>query len=204
MQLLLKLQDLLDATRKADFLALLCLRLYLAPILWVSGMTKVFNFQSTVSWFGNPEWGLGLPLPGLMAFLATASEVAGAVLLLLGLGVRWVSIPLMITMLVAALAVHLKNGWQAIADSQAAFASPYLGPLQLEDASGAAERLNMAKEILKENGNYDWLTGEGSFVVLNNGMEFAITYFVMLLVLFFFGAGRYLSLDYYIRRKLQG
>jgi len=212
MQILLRLQDLLDATRKADFLALLCLRLYLAPILWVSGMTKVASFPSTVSWFGNPDWGLGLPLPGLMAFLATASEVVGAVLLLLGLGVRWVSIPLMITMLVAALAVHWENGWQAIADSQAAFASQYLGPLQLEDASGAAERLNMAKEILKENGNYEWLTGEGSFVVLNNGMEFAVTYFVMLLVLFFFGAGRYLSLDYYInraripllRRKAQG
>lgn len=203
MQYLYRLQELLDSTRRADFLALFALRLYLAPILWVSGMNKVMGFANTARWFGNPEWGLGLPAPTLLAALATASEMIGAVLLLLGLGVRWVSIPLMATMLVAAFAVHLQNGWQAIADSKAAFASQYLGPLKLEDASGAQERLSMAKEILREHGNYEWLTAEGPLVVLNNGMEFAITYFLMLLALFFFGAGRFVSIDYYLRRRLQ-
>lgn len=46
-----------------------------------------------------------------------------------------------------------------------------------------------------EHGNYDWLTSSGSVVILNNGIEFAATYFVMLLALFFMGGGRYVSLD---------
>lgn len=192
-------QALLDRTRSLDFLAPLALRLYLAPIFWVSGMVKLNAFDNVVGWFGQ---GLGLPMPTLMAALATGAEIIGAVLLLLGLGVRWVSIPLMVTMVVAAVTVHWQNGWQAVASSNAAFASEYLGPLQLEDASGAEQRLEMARSILREHGNYDWLTGAGSFVVENAGVEFAATYFAMLLVLFFFGAGRYLSADYWLARRL--
>ena len=60
-----------------------------------------------------------------------------------------------------------------------------------------------AKNILRRHGNYSWLTETGSFTVLKNGIEFAATYFIMLLVLFFTGAGRYLSLDYWINRKFR-
>lgn len=200
-KLLNKLQDLLDATRALDFLGPLALRLYLAPVFWVAGTNKVVGFENTVAWFGNPDWGLGLPFPILMAALATATEVVGAVLLLVGFAVRWISIPLMVTMLVAMVTVHIHNGWQAIADSGSAFASPRLGIFQLEDAGPAGERLAAAKEILREHGNYDWLTEAGSFIVLNNGIEFAATYFVMLLVLFFIGAGRYLSIDHWLARR---
>jgi uncharacterized membrane protein YphA (DoxX/SURF4 family) len=138
-----------------------------------------------------------------MATLATATEVIGALFLLLGFAVRWISIPLMVTMLVAMFTVHIENGWQAIADSSSAFASSMLGPLQIEDAGAAADRLDAAKSILQENGDYAWLTEAGSFVVLNNGIEFAATYFVMLLVLFLIGAGRYLSADYWIARRFR-
>jgi uncharacterized membrane protein YphA (DoxX/SURF4 family) len=196
------LQAQLDRTRAIDFLAPLALRLYLAPILWVSGMEKATNFEDIAAWFGNPDWGLGLPAPALMAFLATAAELVGAVALLLGAAVRWISIPLMVTMVVAAVTAHWHNGWQAIADTKSAFASSHLGPFQLEDPSGAIERLDRARSILQEHGNYGWLTEEGSLVVLNNGIEFAATYFVMLLALFFIGGGRYLSLDYWLRRGL--
>ncbi len=202
-RLLNRLQDILDAFRAIDFLGPLALRLYLAPVFWVAGTNKVAGFDNTVAWFGNPDWGLGLPMPALMAGLATGTEVIGAVLLLLGLAVRWISIPLMATMVVAAVTVHWQNGWQAVADASSAFASERLGSLQFEDASAAIERLDRAKEILREHGNYDWLTGEGSFVVLNNGIEFATTYFVMLLALFFFGAGRYVSADYWIGRRFR-
>ncbi|NBC12659.1 MAG: DoxX family membrane protein [Gammaproteobacteria bacterium] len=201
--LLNKLQDLLDAARAVDFLGPLALRLYLAPIFWVAGTNKVAGFESTVAWFGNPDWGLGLPFPTLMAALAAGTEVIGALFLLVGFAVRWISIPLMVTMLVAILSVHLENGWQAIADSSAAFASPLLGVFQLEDAGPAGERLSAAKEILREHGNYDWLTETGSFVVLNNGIEFAATYFIMLLVLFFIGAGRWLSVDHWLARRFR-
>jgi putative oxidoreductase len=193
MERLLQLQALLDRTRRADFLAPLALRLYLVPVFLMAGYSKFSHFDSTVDWFGNPDWGLGLPLPGLMAFLATSAELGGAILLLLGLGVRWVSIPLMVTMLVAAFSVHWQNGWLAVADkSQWLFAS--------DRVVGAAERLDKAKDILREHGNYDWLTENGSFVILNNGIEFAATYFVMLLALFFIGGGRYISADYWVGR----
>jgi uncharacterized membrane protein YphA (DoxX/SURF4 family) len=38
--------------------------------------------------------------------------------------------------------------------------------------------------------------------MLNNGMEFAATYFVMLLVLLVYGGGRYVSLDYWLKRAV--
>jgi uncharacterized membrane protein YphA (DoxX/SURF4 family) len=199
--LLNRLQDIIESFRAVDLLAPLALRLYLAPVFWVAGMNKVTGFENTVTWFGNPDWGLGLPFPTLLAALATATEVIGALFLLFGFAVRWISLPLMLTMLVAIFTVHIGNGWQAIADSGSAFASPQLGIVQFEDAGPAGERLAAAREILREHGDYDWLTETGSFVVLNNGIEFATTYFVMLLVLFFVGAGRYLSVDYWLSRR---
>lgn len=198
--LLCSLQRLLDSTRAVDFLAPLALRLYLAPVFWVAGMNKAVAFEGTAAWFGNPDWGLGLPFPHVLAFLATSAEVLGAIALLLGFGVRWLAIPLMVTMIVAAVSVHWANGWQAVADSMSPFASGMLGVLQLEDASGAAERLERARTILQEHGHYGWLTQEGGFVISNNGIEWAATYFVMLLALFFIGAGRWVSVDYWIAR----
>ena len=194
MQLLLRLQALLDATRAVDWLAPLAMRLYLAPIFWMAGSAKFKGWDDTVAWFGNPDWGLGLPFPELMVFLAAGSEAVGAVALLLGLGLRWMCIPLMVTMIVAA-TTHWPNGWQAIADGKFCL-------FNCADAIEAGERLSRAKSILKEHGNYEWLTEQGSFVVLNNGIEFAATYFIMLLALFFMGGGRYVSVDYWIRKKL--
>ena len=195
MKTLFKLQSLMDSSTRMDFLAPLALRLYLAPVFWMSGMNKLVAFDSTVAWFGNPDWGLGLPFPVLMAALATGAELAGAVMLLLGFGVRWISVPLMITMLVAAFAVHWQHGWQAIADAKFCL-------FNCEPAQEAAVRLDAAKEIVREYGNYEWLTEQGGFVVLNNGIEFAATYFIMLLPLFFWGAGRYVSVDYWLARRL--
>ena len=184
----------LQRSRGLDFLAPLLIRLYLAPVFWMAGMNKFNSFDSTVEWFGNPDWGLGLPFPVLMAALATAAELGGAVLLLLGLGVRLIAVPLMVTMLVAAFAVHWPNGWLAIAEAQGLFAT--------ERTMAAAERLTVAKEILREHGNYGWLTEHGSLVMLNNGIEFAATYFILLLSLFFTGGGRWVSLDHWIAARL--
>jgi uncharacterized membrane protein YphA (DoxX/SURF4 family) len=127
-----------------------------------------------------------------MAWLATLTEVGGAIALVFGIGVRWVSLPLMVTMVVAAVSVHLQNGWLAIAEGSGLFAS--------DRTIGAVERLDRAREILQQHGNYEWLTENGSFVVLNNGIEFAVTYFIMLLVLFFIGAGK-LSIDHLVIKR---
>jgi uncharacterized membrane protein YphA (DoxX/SURF4 family) len=194
LQLFKQGHDLLNQGRKFDFIAPLLLRLYLVPIFWMAGSKKLNSFDSTVKWFGNEDWGLGLPFPELMAFLATWTEVFGAILLLLGLAVSWITIPLMVTMLVAAMTVHWQNGWLAIAEGSGFFAN--------ERTVGAIDRLSRGKEILQEYGNYNWLTENGGFVMLNNGIEFSATYFIMLLVLFFTGGGRFVSLDYWLQRKM--
>ena len=193
LKLLNRAQDRLDSTRRVDFLAPVALRLYLAAVFWTAGMNKVKGFDGVVEWFGNTEWGLGLPAPFLMALLATATEVVGAIMLLIGLGVRWVSLPLLFTMIVAMASVHWSHGWQAVADASS--------PFPPADIHMALERLQRAREILQEHGNYEWLTASGQFVVSNNGVEWSVTYAIMLLALLFMGAGRWLSLDYWIARR---
>lgn len=183
------------------FLGPLALRLYLAPVFWVAGMNKVAGFDSTVEWFGNAEWGLGLPAPVLLAFLATAAEAGGAILLLLGLATRMIAVPLMATMVVAAVTVHWDHGWQAVHDPQSPFASSYVLGLEAPDTTAAGERLQRARALLEEHGDYEWLTSQGTFVVSNNGIEWAATYFVMLLALFGTGGGRYVSTDYWLARR---
>ncbi|MBT8445891.1 MAG: DoxX family protein [Gammaproteobacteria bacterium] len=198
-------QNMLDKFRSLDFVAAVLLRLYLVPVFFLAGSNKWNPFaeggtlnpteglKDIAAWFGNPDWGLGLPAPMLMAILAWAAEYVGAIMLALGLAVRWVCIPLMFTMVVAATTVHWDNGWQAVHDAKSPWAS--------EHVAEAGERLARARSILKKHGNYDWLTERGSFVVSNNGIEWAATYFLMVMALFFIGGGRWFSLDYWIARR---
>ena len=193
-------QSILDKIRNnLDFIGSVLLRLYLVPVFWVAGNNKwnpldeSSSLDPVIEWFGNPEWGLGLPFPALNAYMAWGAEYFGAILLALGLATRWTCLPLMITMLVAMATVHISHGWQAVHDLNSPFAAA--------DAGEALERLSRAKSILREHGDYSWLTEHGNFVVSNNGIEWAATYFIMLAALFFLGGGRYVSLDYWIRRK---
>lgn len=190
-----KAQMYLDKINVTDFIAPLLLRLYLVPVFWMAGTMKLGSMESTIEWFGNSDWGLGLPLPFLMAWIATLTEVIGAVCLFFGFATRWISIPLIITMVVAAVTVHLPNGWLAIAEGGGLFAS--------ERTMGAIQRLDRAKEILQDNANYSWLTENGSLVILNNGIEFAATYTIMLVALLYVGAGK-LSIDHLIAKRFQG
>ena len=178
-------QQIVARLQVADGIPLLLLRLYLAPVMIQAGWNKASSFDSIVDWFGNDDYGLGLPIPLVMAFLATAAELVGGVLLLLGALTRLVSIPLMVTMIVAMMSVHAKNGWLAIADASSWLADGTI--LLNENIMAAPEKLAAAKSLLQEHGHYDWLTSSGNFVVLNNGIEFAATYFIMLLVLFIYG-----------------
>jgi len=193
-------QNILDKARsQADFLGSLLLRIYLVPVFFIAGQNKWNPFaensslDATIAWFGNKDWGLGLPFPELMAYLAWGAEYIGALLLAIGLATRWVCLPLMATMLVAATTVHWHKGWQAVYD--------LMSPYPPEHAEAALDRLDHAKSILQEHGNYDWLTEYGSLLMSNNGIEWAASYFVMLLALFFLGGGKYISADYWIKRK---
>ena len=194
-------QQIVARLQVADGIPLLLLRLYLAPVMIQAGWNKASSFDSIVDWFGNDDYGLGLPMPFVMAFLATAAELVGGVLLLLGALTRLVSIPLMVTMIVAMMSVHAKNGWLAIADASSWLADGTI--LLNENIMAAPEKLAAAKSLLQEHGHYDWLTSSGNFVVLNNGIEFAATYFIMLLVLFIYGGGRFFSVDYYVNKAMR-
>lgn len=188
-------QNLLKHTQKLDFIGLFALRIYLAPIFIVAGWNKLTGLEDTAYYFGEF---LGLPAPMLMALLAGVTEFAGGIALLLGLAVRPIALPLMITMFVAAVTAHWENGWHALPEST--LTVPWEWRRDLID--GAQLRKEKAVELLQEHGNYGWLSEHGSFTVLKNGIEFAATYFIMLLVLFSHGAGRYLSLDYWLSRSL--
>jgi putative oxidoreductase len=72
-------------------------------------MMKWKNIGNVAEWFGS----LGIPVPTLNAYLAASTEMAGVVLLALGLGTRLISIPLIFTMIVAIVTVHLGNGFEA-------------------------------------------------------------------------------------------
>ncbi|MFT4580324.1 MAG: putative oxidoreductase [Gammaproteobacteria bacterium] len=206
MGIIIWVQNLFDKLRNGlDFTAPLLLRIYLIPVFFVAGSNKWNPFaengtlnpaeglKDIAEWFGNPDGGLGLPAPLLMAILAWAAEYFGAICLAFGVAVRWVCIPLMFTMIVAATTVHWDKGWQAVHDLESPYASA--------NAEGAIERLSAAKGLLKRHGNHDWLTEKGGFVVSNNGIEWAATYFAMLVALLFLGGGRFVSVDYWIRRK---
>jgi putative oxidoreductase len=198
-ELYLPLQKLLDKTLTFEGLAPLLLRLYLAPVMIQAGWNKLSHFQDTADWFGSPDYGLGLPFPVVMASLAISAELIGGLFILIGLATRWASIPLMFTMLVAAFSVHWPNGWAAIADASSWLSD---GTIFLnETVMSAPEKLTAAKSLLEEHGNYDWLTSSGNVVILNNGIEFAMTYFIMLFSLFFTGGGKYTSVDYFLARK---
>ncbi|SDJ84981.1 DoxX family protein [Microbulbifer yueqingensis] len=190
----------LHMANAVDWLGPLALRLFLAPIFILAGMNKLGHIGDVAAWFGNPDWGLGLPAPLLMAWLAALTELLGGIALLLGLGVRLVALPLMFVMAVAAVTAHWQYGWHALPEQTLTMPWEWREDL----IEQAAERKDKAVELLKEHGNYDWLTEAGSFTVLKNGIEFAATYFVMLLALLGTGGGRFASLDYWLCRRWEG
>lgn len=90
-------------------LPLLAMRLVLAYGFWEPGIMKWKDINGIGTWFES----MGYPLPLFNAYMAATTEVAGAILLLLGFGTRLISIPLMVVMLVAIFTVHAANGFQA-------------------------------------------------------------------------------------------
>ena len=167
--------------RGLDFLPPLLLRLFLAPLFWVSGSQKLGLFTaSDFVWYNPLTWinaetyqatadaMSSLPLVGslssLLPGLVGGLEIAGAFFLLIGFAVRWISLPLLA--LIVLTAVVALNG-------QDIFAT--------------------LKELLMTHGYAD---------MSNSGFSKALIYFLMLLSLFFMGAGRYFSVDWFLHRRL--
>jgi len=94
---------------KLEDLPLFLIRLILAYGFYVPAMMKWRNISGIAEWFGS----MGIPMPMLNAYLSATAEIAGVILLPLGLATRFISIPLMFTMVVAIITVHMGNGFDA-------------------------------------------------------------------------------------------
>lgn len=90
-------------------LPLLMIRFTLAYGFYTPAMTKLSDVGAIARWFES----MGMWAPTLNAYLATYTELFAAILLPLGLATRFISIPLIITMMVAIKTVHWGNGFDA-------------------------------------------------------------------------------------------
>lgn len=88
---------------------LLLIRIVLAYGFYSPAMTKIKDINAIVEWFQS----INMPAPLLNAYLATYTELLGCIFLTLGFGTRLISIPLIITMIVAIKTVHWENGFNA-------------------------------------------------------------------------------------------
>lgn len=176
----------LDAFRAVDFLAPLAIRLYLFPVLWFAGYKKVKDLGVVTEFFDKT---MHFSDPQLFAYLVTYTELVGAVMLLIGLGVRFISIPIMILMAGAAFTVHLAHGWY------------YIAP----ETAESSVRLSKFMEWLQHYfpNRHAYITELGHPAIIQAGVEHAVTYFIFALTLFFIGGGRFVSLDYWIARKFK-
>ena len=145
MNLLVTFDKKLKTLKKFEFIGLFFIRIYLAYIFWIHGNSKLTEVEQFTSFLGS----LDIPFPDIVVWILITSELVGALLLLVGLFVRWVTLPLLTPMILAIFFVNWENGW-----------------------------------------SYE-----------NNGVELLVTYSILLIVLLFSGAGKYLSLDYWVSSK---
>jgi putative oxidoreductase len=140
----------------------LALRFVLAYTFFSPAMMKLSDINSTASWFGY----MGIPFPTLNAYMAAGTEALGVVLLTLGLLTRFISIPLIITMIVAIITVHGSNGF-AFVQEGSEVVDPWINGTE----------------------------SPGTYIILQNGYELVMYYIIMLVALVGKGSGR-ISLDY--------
>jgi putative oxidoreductase len=92
------------ASSHAQSLALLVARLYLAQVFFLSGLTKLRDWSSTLALF-NDVYQVPLLPPTLAAYMGTAGELALPVFLVLGLAGRFAGAGLFVVNLMAALSL---------------------------------------------------------------------------------------------------
>ncbi len=169
----------LEWMRVFDFLAPLAIRLFLAPMFWVSGVKHLGLFSSSdfviynpLTWVNTEAFQQsaaamsntlfsGMGAETLLILLGTI-EIVAAILLVLGFAVRWVVLALMFVVVV-------------------------LGLMSMGDAGF----LTTMQQLVMSHGYTN---------MANNQTEVYLVYFILLLALFFMGAGRWFSLDWYVYR----
>ena len=91
---------------------LLFIRVTIGWRFYLSGSGKLKNFDRTTAFFES----LHIPAPAFHAGLVGSIEMAGEILLIAGLATRLVSIPLIISMIVAYLTAHREEGFASLYD----------------------------------------------------------------------------------------
>lgn len=89
---------------KLESLAILLARLYVAKIFFLSGLTKIRDWDSTLFLF-QEEYKVPLLPPELAAYLGTGGEFLLPPLLLIGLLTRFASLGLFVVNIVAAISL---------------------------------------------------------------------------------------------------
>ena len=107
MKFLSRIHNILKGFEALEFLPLFLIRLYLSYVLWFAGINKIDSFDKFSGYLGT----LGVPFPDIFTWLVIFTEAGGAALILIGLFVRWSSIPLLVVMFFAGYLVHWQNGW---------------------------------------------------------------------------------------------
>src|SRR5581483_9889386 len=100
---------MVNGLEKLKSIPLLLIRLILAYGFYVPAKMKWADINSIAQWFKE----MNIPAPTFNAYMAASTEATGVVLLILGLGTRLITVPLMIVMLVAIKTVHWHNGFEA-------------------------------------------------------------------------------------------
>ena len=102
-----QIHNFLESLQRLDFVGLFLLRIYLFFVLWYAGIGKVDTVDKFSGYLGTLE----VPFPEIVSWLVIIFEAGGAVLLLIGLFVRWASVSLIVIMFFAGYLVHYDNGW---------------------------------------------------------------------------------------------
>jgi putative oxidoreductase len=108
----------------------------LAPLRFVIGYG--FFAHGLAKWnrgpanFGKLLLQLGVPLPTATAWMVTVLEIFGGIAIFVGALVAVVSIPLIVSMLVAMVAVHWRYGFSAIKTIGLTTDGPVFGPPGIE------------------------------------------------------------------------
>lgn len=97
--------QLFDRLSAAGWIPALLMRLFVGYFFMETGWGKIHSLDAFTTRFA--QW--GIPYPAFNAALSAYTEFLGGALTILGLGMRFVSIPMIVNMIVAILTVKLKN-----------------------------------------------------------------------------------------------
>ena len=104
-KLVMAAAELFDRLSAASWIPALLTRLFVGYFFMETGWGKIHNLDTFAMRFA--QW--GIPYPAFNAALSAYTEFLGGTLTMLGMGMRFVSIPMIINMIVAILMVKLKH-----------------------------------------------------------------------------------------------